>query len=82
MKLPVTMYRDEDDWFVAECPVIPGCMSQGRTAFQTMDNIREAIGLCLEARQEQGLSLIVESREVELPVRRASLLVDEFIDLL
>ncbi len=68
MKLPVTMYRDEDDWFVVECPVIPGCMSQGRTESQAMENIREAISLCLEARQEQGLPLIIESREVEIPV--------------
>ena len=68
MKLPVTMYRDEDDWNVVDCPVIPGCMSQGRTEMQAMENIREAIELCLEVRQEQGLPLVIESREVEIPV--------------
>ncbi len=68
MKLPVTMYRDEDGWFVVECPVIPGCMSQGRTEAQAMENIREAIELCLEVRQDQGLPLVIESREVEIPV--------------
>jgi predicted RNase H-like HicB family nuclease len=68
MKLPVTMYSDEDGWFVVECPVIPGCMSQGRTEAQAIENIREAIELCLEARQEQGLPLVIESREVEIPV--------------
>ena len=68
MKLPVTMYRDEDGWYVVDCPVIPGCMSQGRTETQAMENIREAIELCLEVRQEQGLPLVIESREVEIPV--------------
>ncbi|MEI2693171.1 MAG: type II toxin-antitoxin system HicB family antitoxin [Anaerolineae bacterium] len=61
MKLPVTMYRDEDGWFVVECPVIPGCMSQGRTETQALENIREAIQVCLEVRQEQGLPLLIES---------------------
>lgn len=68
MKLPVTMYRDEDGWYVAECPVIPGCMSQGRTEEQAIENIREAMQICLEVRQEQGLPLFIESREVEIPV--------------
>jgi predicted RNase H-like HicB family nuclease len=43
MKLLVTMYRDEDGWCVAECPMIPGCMSQGRTEVQALENIREAM---------------------------------------
>ena len=68
MKLPVTMYRDEAGWYVMECPVIPGCMSQGRTEAQALANIREAIQLCLEVRQEQGLPLVIESREVEVPM--------------
>ena len=68
MKLPVTMYCDEDGWYVVECPVIPGCMSQGRTEVQALENIREAMQLCLEVRQEQGLPLVIESREVEIPV--------------
>jgi predicted RNase H-like HicB family nuclease len=63
MKLPVTIYRDEDGWLVVECPVIPGCMSQGRTEMEALGNIRQAIHLCLEARQEQGLPLLIESRE-------------------
>jgi len=68
MKLPVTMYRDEEGWYVVDCPVIPGCMSQGRTEVQAMENIREAIQVCLEVRQEQGLPVVIESREVEIQV--------------
>jgi len=58
MKLPITIYQDEEGWFVTECPVIPGCMSQGKTEKEALENIREAIELCLEVRKEQGLPLI------------------------
>jgi predicted RNase H-like HicB family nuclease len=67
MKLAITMYRDEDDWLVVECPAIPGCASQGRTEAEALANIREAITLCLEARREAGLPLTIETREVEIP---------------
>ncbi len=51
-----------------ECPVIPGCMSQGGTEEEALQNIKEAIQLCLEVRQEKGLPLTVQSLEVEVPV--------------
>ena len=49
MKLPVILRPGEDGWIVAECPVIPGCISQGQTRQEALDNIREAIELCLES---------------------------------
>ena len=68
MKLPVTIYQDEEGWYVVECPVIPGCMSQGKTEEEALQNIREAIQLCLEVRREQGMPLTIESREVEVSI--------------
>lgn len=53
---------------VAECPAIPGCISQGRTEAEVMQNIREAIDLCLKARAVEGLPLTVETRELEVAV--------------
>ncbi len=50
MKLVVTLERDEDGMFVAECPAIPGCLSQGKTRQEALANIREAIRECLEVR--------------------------------
>ncbi|HQW51482.1 MAG TPA: type II toxin-antitoxin system HicB family antitoxin [Tepidiformaceae bacterium] len=67
MKLPVTLYVDDDGWFVVSCPTIPGCASQGRTEEEALANIREAIQLCLEVRKEEGLPLTIETREVEVP---------------
>jgi len=52
MKFPVTIYQDEEGWYVVECPVIPGCMSQGSTEEEALWNIQEAIQLCLEVRRE------------------------------
>jgi len=68
MRLPITIYQDEEGWYVVECPVIPGCMSQGETQAEALQNIQEAIQLCLEVREEQGLPLTIDSLEVEVPV--------------
>ena len=53
---------------VAECPAIPGCISQGKTDDEAMANIREAIQACVEARAANGMPLTVATREVEVAV--------------
>ena len=66
MKFAVTLDRDEDGVWIAECPSIPGCVSQGESKEDALPNIREAIELCLEVRAEQGLPLTIETRLVEV----------------
>jgi len=61
MKLPVILERDETGMIVAECPAIPGCVSQGHTEDEAIANIREAIIGCLEVRAEQGMPLTVRA---------------------
>lgn len=68
MKFPVTLYQDEDGWYIVECLTIPGCMSQGETKEEALSSIQEAIQLCLEVRQEKDLPLTTEYFEVEVPV--------------
>jgi predicted RNase H-like HicB family nuclease len=68
VKFLVTLDRDEDGAWVAECPAIPGCVSQGETRQDALDNIREAIALCLEVRAERGLPLTIETKQVEVAV--------------
>ena len=63
MKLLVTLFQDEDGVFVAECPAIPGCVSQGETEEDALLNVREAIRECLEVRAELGMPLTVTTRE-------------------
>lgn len=49
MKYRVLIEQDEDGVFVAEVPSLPGCISQGQTRGQAIENIKEAIALYLES---------------------------------
>ena len=68
MKFIVTLLQDEDGVFIAECPSIPGCVSQGKTESEAENNIREAIKECLDVRAEKGMPLTVSTRQVEVAV--------------
>lgn len=68
MKFLVTIAQDEDRVWVAECPSIPGCVSQGDTRGEVIANIREAIAACLETRAERGMPLTVETQQVEVTI--------------
>ena len=65
MKFNVTVDRDEDGVWVVECPAIPGCVSQGQTKSQALENIKEAIALCLEVRAEKGLPPTIETQPLQ-----------------
>ncbi|MBW3631108.1 MAG: type II toxin-antitoxin system HicB family antitoxin, partial [Gemmatimonadetes bacterium] len=54
--------------WVANCPAIPGCWSQGGTRAEAVENIRDAIAGCLEVRTEQGMPLTIETEQVEVSV--------------
>jgi len=60
MKFTITITRDEDGIYIAECPAIPGCVSQGKTEAEA--NIQDAIKQCLEVRAEMGMPLTVTTR--------------------
>jgi predicted RNase H-like HicB family nuclease len=53
MNFNVTVDTDEDGVWIVECPLIPGCVSQGTTKEEALENIKDAIGLCLEVRNER-----------------------------
>ena len=57
MKFLITIFQDEDGMFIAECPSIPGCISQGQTEAEAEKNIHEAIKECLEVRAEKGMPI-------------------------
>lgn len=66
MRFEITLMRDEDGMVIAECPAIPGCVSQGKDEDEAELNIRDAIKECLEVRVEKGLPLTIETRHVEV----------------
>ena len=67
MRFLVSIYQDEDEVYVAECPSIPGCVSQGRSETEAEANLADAIRECLAVRAEMGLPLTVVTREIEVP---------------
>lgn len=68
MKFTISIVQDEDGMFIAECPAIPGCVSQGKTEREAQENIQKAIEECLAVRAETGMPLTVVTREVEVHV--------------
>jgi predicted RNase H-like HicB family nuclease len=53
----VVIYPGEDGYWVAECPSLPGCLSQGRSKEEAVVNVREAIQAYIEALEEDGLAV-------------------------
>jgi len=51
----VVIYRGEDGMWVAECPSLPGCVSQGSDKEEAVANIKEAIDAYVEALQDDGM---------------------------
>lgn len=51
----VVIYPGEDGYWVAECPSLPGCVSQGKSKEEAMQNIKEAIRGYVAALGEDGL---------------------------
>jgi antitoxin HicB len=49
MRYRITIEQDEDGIFVAECPALPGCISQGKNRIEALDNIKDAIQGYLES---------------------------------
>lgn len=52
MKFNVILEKDEDNMWIVECLSIPGCISQGETKEEALNNIKDAIIACLEVRTE------------------------------
>jgi predicted RNase H-like HicB family nuclease len=53
MLFHVVLETDEDGFVVAECPALPGCVTQGQTELEAMENIKEAIQAWLWAEDEK-----------------------------
>ncbi len=58
----VVLENDEDGWIVAECPSLPGCVSQGKTRDEALENIKEAITAWLWAEDQKAFAAIPPPR--------------------
>jgi len=66
----VVVEKDEDGVYIASCPAIPGCHTQGDTYEEAMENIKDAINLNIAARRDLGEPIPIETAidEVEIHV--------------
>jgi len=51
----VIIYPGEDGFWVAECPSLPGCISQGRSREEAIENVKEAIEAYTATLKEDGI---------------------------
>ena len=58
MVFHVTLTPAEDGWIVAECPALPGCVSQGKDQQEALSNIKEAIAAWLWAEDQKAAAAI------------------------
>jgi predicted RNase H-like HicB family nuclease len=63
MKFVVSIHQDEDGAYIAECPSIPGCVSEGQTEEEAAVNVADAIRTCIAVRVEQRHALL------QVPIR-------------
>jgi predicted RNase H-like HicB family nuclease len=69
MKLKVTLEEAEEGGYIVSCPALPGCHSQGDTAEEALENIREAIEGCLESLSDEKISsLTTQGKIIEVTV--------------
>lgn len=70
MKFRILIDQDEDGMFVAECPSLPGCVSQGGTRDEALDNVRDAIKGYLESlkKHDEPLPPSIQEEIIEIPV--------------
>jgi len=67
MKFKILITTGEDGWYIAECPALLGCVSQGKTIDEALENIKDAIQGCLEVRNERAVAK-AEQTVVEVTV--------------
>jgi predicted RNase H-like HicB family nuclease len=65
-RFSVVVERDEDGYYVASVPELPGCYTQARTLDELMERVREAVELYLEAEGRAGKVEAVDVRFVEV----------------
>lgn len=65
-QLPILVEKDEDGFYVVECPVFEGCYSQGKTIKEALENIRAVVALVLEEKNNMAILKSYHPQELSL----------------
>ncbi len=65
-QIPIFVEKDEDGFYVVECPLFEGCFTQGKTVDEALRNIREVIELIIEEKKNRDILRTYHPREVSL----------------
>ena len=65
-QLPLYVEKDEDNYYVVECPLFDGCYAQGSTIDEALRNIREVIMLVLEEKSSRDIYKSYRPQEISL----------------
>ncbi|HDH27871.1 MAG TPA: type II toxin-antitoxin system HicB family antitoxin [Euryarchaeota archaeon] len=70
MKYRIYIEKDEDGFFVAECPSLPGCISQGQTRSEAVVNIQDAIKGYIESlkKHDEPIPPAIDEEIIEVAV--------------
>ena len=69
MTFHITLTPAEDGWIVAECPALPGCISQGKEEEEAISNIREAVTAWMWAEDQKAIeNLPVDQQQMLIAI--------------
>jgi len=71
IQFPLVVEKDEDGFYIVECPVLEGCYTQGKSLDEALKNIREVIELCME--EEETRNFLKSYRPVEFSFHTISI---------
>jgi predicted RNase H-like HicB family nuclease len=66
VQLPIFVEKDEDGFYVVECPIFEGCYSQGETLDEAIGNIKKVISLVLEEKKNREILNSYHPQELSL----------------
>jgi predicted RNase H-like HicB family nuclease len=66
LRLPLIIEKEEDGFYVVECPVLEGCYTQGKTIDEALQNIREVIEIALEEKENKEIIDDYQSKEFSI----------------
>lgn len=66
LQLPLFVEKDEDDFYVVECPLLEGCYTQGETLDEALRNIRDVIDLVMEDKKNREIAESYHPKELSL----------------